>query len=320
MPFAIALSLTLLAASIVSEPPHAAPTKPVLVFILAGQSNMLGEGAVDTEAKGTLAAMFNDPAKAPLVKHLKNEKGEWVVREDVWARLQLEDGRLKVGPLGFGFTGYGDQHHFGPELQFGHVVGDHFDNQVLLIKTAWGGKSLYEDFRPPSSGGKVGPYYTKMLEEVRTALANLPKEFPDYANRGYELAGFVWWQGWNDGCTNGAVPEYERNLVNFINDVRKDLNAPKLPFVIGELTGPWVDAPDEWGQLRKAQAAAAARSEFAGNVLFVPTHDFVRKAEDSPCPTHAHHEFANGETYFLVGDALGKGMLKLVTAPASTPH
>ena len=62
-----------------------------------------------------------------------------------------------------GFTVYGGRHHFGPELQFGHVLGDYFDNQVLLIKTAWGGKSLYRDFRPPSSGGTVGPYYTKML-------------------------------------------------------------------------------------------------------------------------------------------------------------
>jgi hypothetical protein len=60
--------------------------------------------------------------------------------------------------------------------QFGHVLGDNLDNQVLLIKTAWGGKSLYRDFRPPSSGGAVGPYYTKMLGDVREALANLVKD------------------------------------------------------------------------------------------------------------------------------------------------
>ena len=85
---------------------------------------------------------------------------------------------LLAGPLTLGFTVYGDKHHFGPELQFGHVVGDHFTNQVLLIKTAWGGKSLYKDFRPPSSGGEVGPYYTKMLAEIRLALANLKTDFP----------------------------------------------------------------------------------------------------------------------------------------------
>ena len=110
------------------------------------------------------------------------------------------------------------------------------------------------------------------------------------------------------------MPEYEQNLVNLIKDVRKDLKAPNLPFVIGELTGPWVEAPGAWATLRKAQAAAAAKPEFKGNVLFVETHDFVRPAKESPNPGHGHHEFGNAETYFLVGDALGKGMIKLLAA------
>jgi hypothetical protein len=188
---------------------------------------------------------------------------------------------------------------------------------VLLVKTAWGGKSLYKDFRPPSSSGQVGPYYTKMLAEVREALKNLKTDFPGYAGQGYELAGFVWYHGWNDGVDpKNAIPEYEQNLVNLIADVRKEFNAPKLPVVVGELTGPWVKAPKEWDTLRKAQAAATVRPEFKGNVLFVETHDFVRKPEDSPNPGHGHHEFGNAETYFLVGDALGKGMVKMLTPPA----
>src|SRR5207342_2240988 len=101
-----------------------------------------------------------------------------------------------------------------------------------------------------------------------------------------------------------------------IHDVRKEFHAPKLPVVIGELTGPWVHAPEEWDALRKAQAAVARRPEFKDNVLFVETHDFVRKPEDSPNPGHGHHEFGNAETYYLVGDALGKGMKTLLAAPA----
>jgi hypothetical protein len=258
---------------------------------------------------------MRDPAKAPLLKHLKDDQGQWTVRQDVWVRYKPENGPVKAGPLTLGFTVYGGRHHFGPELQFGQVMGDHLDNQVLLIKTAWGGKSLYRDFRPPSSGGTVGPYYTKMLADIREALASLKTDFPAYDGSGYELAGFVWYHGWNDGCEpKTAVPEYEQNLANLIHDVRKDLNAPRLPFVIGELTGPWVQAPGEWATLRKAQAAAAARLEFQGTVLFVETHDFVRKPEDSPNPGHGHHEFGNAETYFLVGDALAKGMKTLLKA------
>ncbi len=111
----------------------------------------------------------------------------------------------------------------------------------------------------------------------------------------------------------------EMDGVTTVREIRKLY--PKLPVVIGELTGPWVTATGEWDQLRKAQAAAAERPEFAGNVVFIPTHDFVRKPEESPNPGHGHHEFGNAETYFLVGDALGKGMKRLVqgeTQPAKT--
>ena len=301
-----------------------AASAPVKVFVLAGQSNMEGQAVADLEGKdyndgkGTLKSLMKDPTKASLFKHLSDAQGRWIARNDVWVRYQPEEESVKAGPLTLGFTPYGGQHHFGPELQFGYVLGDYFTNQVVLIKTAWGGKSLYQDFRPPSSGGKTGPYYTKMLTEIRQALANLKSDFPAYDGSGWELAGFVWYHGWNDGCDpKNAVPEYEQNLVNLIKDVRKDLNAPLLPFVVGEITGPWVEAPDEWGTLRRAQAAAASRPEFKGNVIFVETHSFVRKSEDSPNPSHGHHEFGNAETYFLVGDALGKGMVKLL---ATTPR
>jgi hypothetical protein len=244
---------------------------PVLVFILAGQSNMEGQAVVDLDGKdyndgrGTLVALLADSTKSPRWRHIRDDAGNWVVRDDVWVRYEPEEGSLQAGPLGIGFTAYGDTHHFGPELEFGHVVGDRFERQVLLIKTAWGGKSLYRDFRPPSSGGEVGPYYTKLVAQVRAALASLKEKFPAYDGGGCRLAGLVWYQGWNDGCDpQVAVPEYERNLVNLIRDVRRDLEAPDLPVVIGELTGPWVNAEGEWAALRKAQAAAAANPALEG--------------------------------------------------------
>lgn len=320
----IILFASLMALSVRPMLAAAEPARPVQVFILAGQSNMEGQAVADLDGKdynggkGTLKALLNDPAQAPLFKHLQDARGQWTVREDVWVRYQPEQGPVKAGPLTLGFTPYGGKHHFGPELQFGHVLGDHLGKQVLLIKTAWGGKSLSRDFRPPSSGGEVGPYYLKMLADIRKALADLKTDFPTYNGQGYELAGFVWYQGWNDGVDpKKAVPEYEQNLVNFIKDVRNELKVPGLPFVIGELTGPWVQAPGAWGALRKAQAAAAARPEFKGTVRFVETHAFVRKPDESPNPGHGHHEFGNAETYFLVGDALGKGMKQLLTATPS---
>lgn len=290
----------------------------VKVFILAGQSNMEGQAVVDLDGpdynngKGTLKALLSDPEKAGMMSHLLDANGRWAVRDNVWVSYQREDQPLLAGRLGLGFSVYGDSHHFGPELPFGHVVGEAIDGPVLLIKTAWGGKSLIKDFRPPSSGGETGKYYKLMILQIRQALAGLGTAFPELKGRRYDLDGFVWWQGWNDGIDpKYAVPEYEQNLVNLIQDVRRDLHAPRLPIVVGELTGPWVKATGAWDLLRTAQRRASERPEFKGNVVFVPTHDFVRKAEDSPNVTHGHHEFGNAETYFLVGDALGKAALKL---------
>lgn len=315
------LPALLLSCLAVTFPLAAADPKlpPVKVFILAGQSNMEGQAVVDlagkdyNQGRGTLAQVMKDSAKAAQYQHLKNADGSWRVRDDVFVRYQREKHPLLAGPLAIGFAVYGGTHHFGPELQFGHVVGDHLENPVLLIKTAWGGKSLYQDFRPPSAGGEVGKYYQLMITQVRQSLASMEKDFPALKGRSAEIAGFVWYQGWNDGVDpKNAIPQYEQNLVHLIHDIRREFQAPKLPVVVGELTGPWVKADGGWDTLRKAQEKATQCDEFAGNVVFVPTHEFVRKPEDSPNPSHGHHEFGNAETYFLVGDALGKGMVKLL--------
>ena len=302
---------------------------PLKVFIMAGQSNMEGQAVTDlagkdyNEGKGTLAVLLKDPVKGPAFRHLVTADGKWTVRNDVWVRYQRENQPLLAGPLTCGFSVYGDSHHFGPELQFGHVVGNALTDPVLIIKTAWGGKSLGIDFRPPGAGGNVGPYYALMISQIREALANLKTDFPALDGKGYELAGFVWWHGWNDFCDAKLVPEYESNLAHLIRDVRKDLHVSELPVVIGELTGPWPGGdpslPPAAAAVRKAQQSVAESPEFKNTVKFVPTRDFVRKAEDSPNPGHGHHEFGNAETYFLVGDALAKSMLKLQNTPAPKP-
>lgn len=300
-----------------------ASAKPVKVFILAGQSNMQGQGMVSSfdesgvEKPGTLASILKDPAKAPMLRKWVNAKGEWSEkRKDVWVYDVNEFGsRHGILEFGYGWN-LGSRTWFGPEMEFGHLMGDHFDNQVLILKTAWGGKDLYKDFRPPSSGGSVGPYYIEMIKTVREVLGDLKSQFPSYQNTaGFELAGFVWWHGWNDFCSpNIGTPEYEQNLTNLIKDVRHDLKAPKLPVIIGEFTGPWgADCKEAAAiTIRKSQKNVAARSDLASTVHFVETHDFVRAEKDSPT-SEGYHEFKNGETYFLIGEAFGKEMLKLIS-------
>jgi hypothetical protein len=280
---------------------------PVKVFILAGQSNMEGQGSVDHDdngGKGSLVWSMANSKSATKMKKLKDEKGDWVVRDDVQISFKVGDEVLKGG-LTVGYTGYaadGSRRHMGPELGFGCVLGDFYPEPVLLIKTAWGGKSLFVDFRPPGSGGQVGPCYTKMVEEVRAALAEL-------GDQKYEIAGFYWQQGWNDMCEQPATAEYSRNLVNLVSDLRKEFKVPTLPVVVGELGNGGPVTEGEMFEFRKAQEEGTKQIK---NALFIETTDFARPAELSPCPTHEHHWFANAESYFLIGEAAGEGMKSLL--------
>lgn len=285
----------------------------VQVYILAGQSNMQGQGVVDFDhpeyyngGKGILNNVMKNSSMAAQYQHIKDAQGKYIVRDDVFVRHVTKDG-LKLGGLSIGFTSYPGKHHIGPEFQFGHVIGDVTRQPVLLIKTAWGGKSIHQDFRPPSSGGEVGPFYKQMLAEVEEGLKKMKTEFPQIG-KNYELAGFVWFQGWNDMFNEDALKQYEGNLVNLITDVRRALKSPQLPVIIGETGNMGTDAGDNMKQLRLSQKNAAKQLAHAA---FVKTTAFARPKEESPNVGHGHHWFGNAESYFLIGDAMGKAMINL---------
>jgi acetyl esterase/lipase len=294
---------------------HLKPSNELRVFWLAGQSNMQGQGVVDFDhpkhyngGKGILKNVMNTSKHADRYKHIVDTNGDWVVRDDVFVHFQTKE-ELKTGGLSIGYTGYGGKHHIGPEFQLGHLAGEAFDEPVLLIKTAWGGKSIHKDFRPPSAGGTTGEFYTKMLAEYREALAKLGDEFPHLAKLKPVLSGFVWFQGWNDIFDTDARNDYQSNLVHLINDICKEVEQPDLPVVIGELGN---DGPNVGKPMLAIRAAQKAAAEALGsNTVFVQTTQFARPAKESPNVTHGHHWYGNAESYFLIGDALGQALLKL---------
>lgn len=287
--------------------------QPLKVFILAGQSNMVGAGHVQARAdrnggKGSLESLVANEATKRRFGHLVDEQGEWIRRRDVW--ISFRGARKVRGELSVGFGS--SEKMIGPELGFGHVVGDHFEEQVLLVKVAWGGKSIAVDFRPPSAGGEIGPSYTELFTHVKKTLAELGQQFPAYGKRGYELIGMGWHQGWNDRINQEFNDAYEDNLACFIRDARKELGVPKLPFVIAEtgMSGHEEKHPRALS-LMKAQAAVAERKEFQGTVAFVGTRDFYRTKEESPSG-QAYHWNNNAETYYLIGDGMGRAMIELL--------
>ncbi len=288
---------------------------PLKVFVLAGQSNMQGHAHIRT-----LDAMRWNSDAAPLLESILDTDEQPRVCERVWISSIGSSETEKVGRLTVGFGAGGRGPKIGPELMFGIRMEDQLDEPILLIKSAWGGKSLHTDFRPPGAGeyrfneeqlaafrkqGKdvesirhekadaSGRYYRLMIDHVKHVLGNIERVYPDYdADRGYELAGFVWFQGWNDMVDRGVYPNrdqpggydgYSELLTQFIRDVRNDLSAPELPFVIGvmgvggptALYGPRQQRYTAVHQnFRDAMAAPAKLPQFQGNVAAVLTEDY----------------------------------------------
>jgi hypothetical protein len=281
------------------------------VFILAGQSNMQGMGRIDPDGSspiGTLDYLVSDPSTKAKYAYLINSAGNYKPRDDVYIIYNDSSGYLNAG---FGAS----TNFIGPELQFGHVLGNYYEDPVLLIKTAWGGKSLAFDFRPPSSGGTVGTYYTLMIQRVHQVLDSLKILMPDYSGNGYEIVGFGWHQGWNDRINENSVNEYQFNGVNLVNDLRAEFGVSSLPFVIAVTgIGGWGDMEDRALRLIEAQHAIATdpRLAFAGNVGSVETRDYWRSTEQSPTG-QGYHWNQNAGSYIDIGGAMGAKMVEILS-------
>ncbi|MBD3267048.1 sialate O-acetylesterase [bacterium] len=292
------------------------------IFILSGQSNMVGFGQIHG-APGTMEAYIKN--KPDAYGHLVDKNGNPIVRDDVWiVDISYKD-KEKMGWL---TTGYGaSAEHIGPEYAFGFTVGDYYKDPVLLIKSAWGGRSLYHNFLSPSAenyskpekDGDKGFQYAEVLRHVKEIAGNLKKYYPHYAGKGYEIVGFGWHQGWNDRINQKAVDAYEKNMVNFVKDIRKDLGIEKLPFVIANTgIGGWDNPPRYKKKVEKLMNAQLALAdprkypEFKGNVGGVETRDFQRTREESPSK-QGYHWMRNWETFYLIGKSMGESMIELVS-------
>ncbi len=308
---------------------------PFRIIFLTDNANGLG-WCWRTDIPGTLDTVVKTDKKFP---HLVDDKGNWTVRNDVWYKGVVTATANKWLTTGCG-AGAGS---IGPELQFGHVMGYYHDEPVIIIKASQGNRSLGWDYLPPGTerftfdgrtyaGYKdtpsswvkgeekkpvnwyAGKQYDDCFEAVHDVLDDFATHFPQFKDQGYEIAGFVWWQGHKDGNAAHAS-RYEFNLVNLIKILRKEFKAPKAPFVIATIGfGGWKMAGPHL-TVANAQLAVSGEKgkypEFAGNVLTVESRGFWIDATLSPRNQGFHYN-GNAETYMNVGDALGRGMVKLL--------
>ena len=295
-----------------TEPISHSVKAPLKVFILAGQSNMQGHASIST-----FDSLADDPKTTALLQEMRGPDGKPRVCERVWISSigclgdAYSDLTEAKGKLTAGFGAPEDK--IGPEFTFGLTMEQAQNEPVLIIKTSWGGRSLHTDFRPPSGGAfawneaelaekkkqgediekikaekvaATGMFYREMIAHVRMVLKDIKRVVPDYDEKqGYELAGFVWFQGFNDYVDGSVYPAQDKPggydmyadlLGHFIRDVRKDLSAPKMPFVIGVMgiDGLRGDKNAPMMHFRDAQRKPASLAEFKGNVIAVETAPF----------------------------------------------
>ena len=289
---------TLLLSTCLFAGPSLGADRVAKVYFLVGQSNMEGKGNpihLDTYK--------DDPAIQPTYAGLK-DGDDWAVRDDVFITYPSRNGGPQHGPLTVGFGTKGED-SIGPEFGFGHTMGNATQEPVVLIKIAWGGKSVMVDFRPPGAPPsdeeiqlmlerarkkkpettedeireRFGHFYREVVRHAEEELAALDERFPELKGYEPEVAGFIWHQGFNDKV-NGEMKKdgyslYTVLLAQFIRDIRKDLGEPDMPFVIGELSTGGIPAR---GDFQVAQENVAKLPEFKDNVVFVKTAEFYDSA------------------------------------------
>jgi len=352
---------------------HDPDTWRLRVIIMAGQSNMEGEALVRSSPNwqfwrppdwGTLERQCVDPRTAGIMAQACCHAGQYTVVPEIKVLAYERDCRnddagceevVKSGVLSIGFGVGGHSDRFGPELGFGLALrnarpGERF----LLLKLAFGGSSLAEDWRPPSSTrvedpfckgacefGRIGPNYQRLIKEARRALDRnfIAERFPDLARFTPELDGFVWFQGWTDGKSVAHAASYETNLVNLVRDVRQDLGAPVLPVVIGiagffglgfpggknasdgssscwQASDPSPCECDSACAHKKVIDAQLASAALLRRAASAETRGFWRTPAASPSAGAAEpwHWNFNAESYFLAGQAMAAFMLHFLNA------
>jgi hypothetical protein len=192
-----------------------------LVFILAGQSNMSGQG--------------NSVELPPSYQRVPSN-------------------------IEFYYNGYKAPlnrfRHFGPEIGFAHEIARHFPHtKIKLIKFAVGGTSLFA-WDPQWTASKArltrnasaGPLFKKLIKTIKI-------QFNEETSK---LAGVLWMQGEADAKYPNAAKQYANNLNRFVNALRVELKSPNTPFIMGSIHPP-INLFPATPVVQQAQKTAASR-------------------------------------------------------------
>lgn len=316
-------------------------SQPVQVYILLGQSNMLGFGKVDPGNGDPEGSLTHAVQEKGLYPYLMDDDGEWTERKDV-RNVRVMGSGLEAMRLIENEWLAVDGGKIGPEIGIGHYVGAPTEAPVMLLKSCIGNRALGWDLLPPGSEGfeftdskgvtwvhpgykgsperwkkgetperinwYAGMQYDGDISRAKSVLSELDKYYP--GADAYEIAGFFWWQGDRDSRSEALSNRYEKNLVHLIKTLRDEFDAPDAKFVCASLGQAEKGDTDGAGKILDAMLAVDGESgkypEFEGNVATVYTYPLSQGGSSG-----AHYN-GNAETYMNVGEAMGEAMVELM--------
>jgi hypothetical protein len=260
------------------------------VFVIAGQSNAVGNGSDVTKLSSNLLKTQPNVLYSGQPLMSVNPLTPAPIR---WALLkpptQLEHIYAKQG--------------FGPELTVGKTISDALGGgQVGEIKFAVSGSDLHRNWNPE----KPGSYYHLMLKRVNDGLAALPTQQVGTTGR---VAGFFWMQGESDAA-NRTKEQYQADLTNLISHVRADFHDVNLPFVFGSV--------NHCGTPVQIQAIRQAQTNVAKLIprTFLFDTDHCERCEPKSMGGLIHF---NSQGLVNLGIGFGKGYLSIVSQTPD-PH
>ncbi len=318
-------------------------SKPVQVFILMGQSNMVGAGKVTAGGKGGAAGSLEQAVKGnKKYPYLVDASGNWAERKDVrFVRVMQGKGPGGMQLFNNEWMTIAKCKTIGPEFGIANKLGNATDSPIMILKACIGNRSLGWDLLPPGSepyqfqgkmipgylgteanpkgtgtkpatGWYAGKQYDDDVSFAKRVLSEPNTYFP--GAKGFEVAGFFFWQGEKDAGNPAHAANYEQNLVRFIKQLRADFNAPNAKFVLGTIGEAKQGGGGTTGQILNAHMAVDSRSgkypEFKGNVATVYTNPMAQGGSGNG------HYGGNAEVYMDVGEAMGETMLQLFEAGA----
>ena len=280
--------------------------------MIAGDDNVEGFGYLKQLDSLLNDGKFQNSEEAQKYAHLRDpQTKQWAERKDVFVVYEHERHKQLQGTLNMRDYGGIFNETFGPEVEFGHVMGNAFDEPVIIVKAGWTGKSLGHDFLSPSANGFTGFEWVRMVDAVKHAIENADKIVGDraYRNGRAELAGVVWWHGYSDLVHSHFRDSYQTNLHHLVRDLRRAFHIPYLPIVVGELGGSGINANDWEMEIRDEQKAVCTMT---GNrtTVFVETAKFVHK--EQPRLENNVRYYGRGDTMIEVANAFAVELLDII--------